>query len=439
MPTLVDLQNLENENPKIVLESIASKAGQNVDSLEFAKFLDENDHLKDCRSKFHCKEDVLYFCGNSLGLPPKKAKDYLDEVYNNWVDLGVKTHFTGLFGAAYCDKPGVPLMEEIVGAKSNEVALLNGLTVNLHFLMNAFYKPTKNRWKILIEEHAFPSDRYAVWSQVEHHGYDKNAVMILEGQDGIFKTEDILETIKKHGHEIAVVLLPGIQYYTGQFFNMDIITKVAQDQGCVVGWDLAHAVGNVQLNLHDWNVDFAAWCTYKYLNSSPGGIGGIFVHSKHMDAPNNALTGWWSNKSETRFDMNFHLDRELGAAAFVISNPPPLLLSVNYANLEIFKEAGGMTQIFKKQFLLTGFLEYLIRKHFQKSVKIITPGTVKDRGSQLSLEFDRDLQDVHNELDAKNVVCDTRGNIMRVAPAPLYNTYVEVWKFIQVLKNVLRL
>jgi len=439
MPPLAELQDFENKDPKNVLESIASKAGHKVDSLEFAKFLDENDHLKVFRGKFHCKEDVLYFCGNSLGLPPKKAKDYLDEVYNNWVDLGVKTHFTGLFGAAYCDKPGVPLMEEIVGAKSNEVALLNGLTVNLHFLMNAFYKPTKKKWKILIEEHAFPSDRYAVWSQVEHHGYDKNAVMIAEAENSIFKTKDILDIIKKHGHEIAVVLLPGIQYYTGQLFDMETITKAAQEQGCIVGWDLAHAVGNVQLNLHKWNVDFAAWCTYKYLNSSPGGIGGIFVHSKHMDAPNKALTGWWSNKSDTRFEMNFDLDRELGAAAFVISNPPPLLLCVNYANLEIFHEAGGMAQITKKQFLLTGFLEYLIHQHLQKSVKIITPSTVKDRGSQLSLEFDRNLQDVHVELEAKNVVCDTRGNIMRVAPAPLYNTYVEVWKFIQVLKNVLSL
>merc|ERR1711971_39599 len=393
MPPLTDLQNLSyHMGPKEALESIASKSGHPVDSLEFAKFLDENDHLKEFRSKFHCKEDVLYFCGNSLGLPPKKAKDYLDEVYNNWVDLGVKTHFTGLFGAAHCDRPGLPLMEEIVGAKSKEVALLNGLTVNLHFLMNAFYKPTKDRWKILIEGHAFPSDRYAVWSQVEHHGYAKDAVMILEAQKDIFKTEDILETIKKHGQEIAVVLLPGIQYYTGQLFHMETITKVAQEQGCIVGWDLAHA-----------------------------------------------LTGWWSNKSETRFDMNFNLDRELGAAAFVISNPPPLLLSVNYANLEIFHEAGGMIEITKKQFLLTGFLEYLIHKNLQKSVRIITPATFKDRGSQLSLEFDRNLEDVHVKLDAKNVVCDTRDNIMRVAPAPPYNTYVEVWKFIQVLKNVLSL
>jgi len=440
MPPLAELQNCLYKSPKEALESIASKAGHPVDSLEFAKFLDENDHLKEFRSKFHCKEDVLYFCGNSLGLPPKKAKDYLDEVYNNWVDLGVKTHFTGLFGAAHCDRPGLPLMEEIVGAKSKEVALLNGLTVNLHFLMNAFYKPTKDRWKILIEGHAFPSDRYAVWSQVEHHGYAKDAVMILEAQKDIFKTEDILETIKQHGHEIAVVLLPGIQYYTGQLFDMNTITKAAQEKGCIVGWDLAHAVGNVQLSLHDWNVDFACWCTYKYLNSSPGGIGGIFIHTKHMDqASNKALTGWWSNKAETRFEMNFDLDPEVGAAAFVVSNPPPLLLCVNYANLEIFHEAGGMTKITQKQFLLTGFLEYLIKAHLHKSVRIITPSTIEDRGSQLSLEFDRNLQDVHDELEAKNVVCDTRGNIMRVAPAPLYNTYVEVWKFIQVLKSVLRL
>lgn len=297
------------------------------------------------------------------------------------------------------------MMEKIVGAKSKEVALLNGLTVNLHLLLSAFYKPTKDRWKILIEANAFPSDRYAVWSQVQHHGYDKDeAVIILEPstKDGLFETQDILDTLKKHGHEIALVMLPGIQYYTGQLFQIDIITQAAHDQGCVVGWDLAHAVGNVQLSLHDWNVDFACWCSYKYLNSSPGGISGIFIHSKLFQSPPNHLTGWWSNKAETRFEMRFQLDKEVGAAAFCLSNPPPLLLAVNYASLEIF-HAAGMDRVVEKQVLLTGFLEYLLMKDFKKVVKIITPSRLQERGSQLSLEFDRSLSEVKKELEAKNV------------------------------------
>ena len=350
------------QNPSIALETLAQTQGfANVATQEFAHYLDENDPLKDFRQKFFLEPGNLYFCGNSLGMPPKKAKEYLNEVFDNWAKLGVHTHFTGKFGAAFCDKPGLPYTEELVGAITDEVALLNGLTVNLHFLLQAFYKPTSQRWKILIEDHAFPSDRYAVWSQVEHHGYDKDAVIIAKPRENeeTFRTEDILEILKQHGQEIAVVLLPGIQYYTGQLFDMPKITLEAQKLGCIVGWDLAHAVGNVKLALHDWNVDFAAWCSYKvtanyiarilqalgvhsksnkffqYLNSSPGGISGIFVHSRYFDNPPENLTGWWSNKCETRFQMNFQLDKGVGAAGFRVSNPPPFLLAPNYASLEV--------------------------------------------------------------------------------------------------------
>ena len=326
------------KTPTDALETLAENNGfSSVNSKDFAQYLDENDALKDFRQKFFLEEGNLYFCGNSLGMPPKKAKEYLNEVFDNWAKLGVHTHFTGKFGAAFCDKPGLPYTEELVGAITDEVALLNGLTVNLHFLLQAFYKPTSKRWKILIEDHAFPSDRYAVWSQVEHHGYDKDSVIIVKPRpdEETFRTEDILEVLKENGDEIAVVLLPGIQYYTGQLFDMPKITSEAQKLGCIVGWDLAHAVGNVKLALHDWNVDFAAWCSYKYMNSSPGGISGIFVHSRYFDNPPGNLTGWWSNKCETRFQMNFHLDRGVGAAAFRVSNPPPLLLAPNYASLEV--------------------------------------------------------------------------------------------------------
>lgn len=453
-------------SPEDQLEVIAKKINHDIDSLEFAIYMDTSDPLKDFRKKFaypkrkemptsakhltatEGDEECLYFAGNSLGLKPKKADEYVMEQMKKWGHMGVKTHFNGHLAAAFCDQPGKVWTAEVVGAMVHEVVIMNGLTVNLHFMLQAFYRPTSKRYKIMFEEHAFPSDRYAFQSLVSLHGYDPNDALVIvgprKGEDNI-RHEDILDKIEKHGDEVAVVLFSGIQYYTGQLFDMPGITAAAKQKGCVVGWDLAHAIGNVELKLHDWDMDFAVWCTYKYLNSGAGGIGGAFLHDRFADNPPQHLTGWWANRASTRMDMREEIDFARGADSFRVSNPPPFLAAPNYASLEIFHEAG-MNRIVAKQLLLTGFLECLIKKHFgglqaaqsRDQIKIITPQDTSQRGSQLSLRFYDDIKDIHKTLDCLGVVCDLRDNVMRVAPAPLYNSFMDVWKLVQILQKVLK-
>ncbi|XP_076371509.1 kynureninase-like isoform X3 [Tachypleus tridentatus] len=438
-------------------------------SLTFAERLDQEDELAHFRDKFiipkkvdlpyvdrslitNIEEECIYLCGHSLGLQPKKTSSYVQQVLENWGKRGVHSHTDGFLPAAFCDLPPKEPMARLVGAKPEEIAIMNGLSVNLHILMTSFYKPTPDRHKILIEEYAFPSDMYAVKSQIALHEYPVDESLITlcprEGED-LLKQEDILSVIEAHGESIALILLPGVQYYTGQLIDTENLVRAGHQKGCLVAVDLAHAVGNVRLELHKWGVDFATWCTYKYLNTGPGGIGCIFVHKRHLNDGDDfvipKLQGWWGNKIKTKFLMDKKFDPCDGADMFKLSNPAPLLSSTLMASLEIFEQTN-MEELAAKQFLLTGYLDYLIDKCFisERSetspyVKIVTPRDAHERGSQLSLTFDIPLNIVQKELQRRGIVCDIRlPSVIRVSPIVLYNSFVDVFRFVNVLKAVLQ-
>ena len=379
-------------------------------------------------------------CGNSLGLKPRMVDQYMKEQLDNWGQTAVHMHFNGRIPAALADQPGKEITAEIVGARDvNEVTIMNGLTVNLHLLMIAFFRPEGERTKILIEDHAFPSDRYAVRSLLRVKGLGEESLVVVRPRRGeeTLRTEDILATITQHKSSLALVMLSGVQYYTGQKFDMEVITRAGREAGAVVGWDLAHAVGNVELRLTDWEVDFAVWCTYKYLNSGAGGVGGAFVHRRHHSCLPSHLEGWWSNNQHTRFEMREKVDLAPGADAFRLCNPPPWLTAINFASLEIFREVGGMSPLLTKQVTLTGYLEHLLLSRLSDQLRLITPSQTRDRGCQLSIAFNRDINTVHQNIERQGVICDVRGNVMRIAPAPLYNSYLDVWKFVNILENAL--
>lgn len=450
--------------PKKVLTSLAYSHGVDILSPEFAEIMDENDPLKHFRERFAFPKngtlpgteaglvdemaDCVYLCGNSLGLKPKTADKYMQDQLDKWANMGVEMHFEEPLPAAACDLYGKEEFGRLVGADPSTVTLMNGLTVNLHLLLLSFYQPTNNRYKILLEGHAFPSDRYAMQSQARLRGYNpEDAVIEIKPRLGEYtiRTEDILKLLEEEGQNIAVVCMSGVQYYTGQKFDMELITKAAHAQGCLVGWDLAHAIGNVELQLDNWGVDFACWCSYKYLNSGPGCIAGAYVNKKHNKRPSNHLQGWWSNKESTRFQMRQECDAAEGVESFKLCNPPPFLVALVKASLEIFDEAG-MESLQKKQFLITGYLEYLINTHFSSgqlnapAATIITPEDITQRGCQLSLIFSFPLKQVHKELQKRGVVCDVRlPSAMRIAPAPLYNSFKDVYRFIQILQEVFAL
>ncbi|XP_046887042.1 kynureninase isoform X2 [Hypomesus transpacificus] len=329
-------------------------------------------------------------------------------------------------------------------AKAEEVALMNGLTVNLHLLLLSFYKPTAKRHKILIEDKAFPSDHYAVESQIQLRGYDPQQSMLLiaprPGEETL-RTEDILDRIEKEGDSIAVVMFSGVQYYTGQLFDMASITKAGQSKGCLVGFDCAHAVGNAELKLHNWGVDFACWCSYKYVNSGAGGLAGCFIHEKHKQTIKPALLGWWGHDLKTRFQMNNEMDLLPGVSGFRLSNQPILLVCPLQASLEVFNMTS-MKALRKKSILLTGYLEYLIKHYYVRDetnphkpyVHIITPSNPEERGCQLSLSFSVPIRAIFQELEKRGVACDMREpSVLRVAPVPLYNSFSDVHRFISVL------
>ncbi|KAG0306872.1 Kynureninase (L-kynurenine hydrolase) [Dissophora globulifera] len=404
-----------------------SKATSFLDST-FSSFMDDRDPLSDLRSEFviptrgemapgldRPEESCVYLCGNSLGPLPKAVSRYISEELQVWGEGGVRSHVQHRFG-----RPWVRVEEtvqeqtaRIVGAKRDEVAVMNTLTSNLHTLFAAFYTPTAERHKVLIESKAFPSDHYAVESQIRWHKLDPSQSMICqEPREGEFllRTEDILETIEKHGHEIAVVCFSGIQFYTGQYFEMEKITRAAQAKGCIVGWDLAHAAGNVPTQLHDWNVDFACWCSYKYLNSGPGGIAGIFVHERYAtDFGRNRLAGWWGHDKVTRFDMVNEFKPIPGAAGFQHSNPSVLASTALLGSLSVF-EKTSMQEMRAKSYLLTGYLYHLLTTEFTSDIlEIITPTDPEQRGCQLSLVFkDGKMMEVFDELSARGVIGDER-------------------------------
>ena len=379
-------------------------------------------------------------CGNSLGLKPRRADHYMREQLEAWGQHAVHMHFNGRVPAALADQPGKEITADIVGAKdTDEVTIMNGLTVNLHLLMLAFYRPRGERTKILIEDHAFPSDRYAVHSLLRLKAVGEESLVVVKPRKGEerLRTEDILATISQHRSSLALVMLSGVQYYTGQKFDMEAVTRAGRQAGAVVGWDLAHAVGNVELKLSDWDVDFAVWCTYKYLNSGAGGLGGAFVHRRHHDCLPPHLEGWWSNSQQTRFEMRERVDLARGAEAFRLCNPPPWLAAINLASLQVFQEAGGMSPLLAKQLTLTGYLEHLLLTRLTGQLRLITPSDPQDRGCQLSLVFNRDINTVHTIIERRGVICDVRNNVMRVAPAPLYNSYLDVWRFVNILEEAL--
>ena len=395
-------------------------------TLAFAKELDSNDSLRSFREKFfipqHEGKDCVYFTGNSLGLQPKTTSQYVQQELDDWAKLGVEGHFQAR-------NPWMPYHEifpkqlsKIVGCKENEVVVMNQLTVNLHLLMVSFYRPTKQRYKIICEAKAFPSDQYAFETQAIYHGYKAaDAVIEVAPREGehTLRTEDILSVIKEHGDDVAVVLFGGVNYYTGQLFDLKMITEAAHSVGAYAGFDLAHAAGNVELQLHDWNVDFACWCTYKYLNSGPGGVAGAYIHEKHVtnkELPR--FAGWWGYKKETRFKMGKGFDPIPSAEGWQLSNAPILLMAAHKASLDIFEEAG-MERLHEKRKQLAAYLHFVLndinRRQVEKVLEIITPANVVERGCQVSIMMLKDGKRVFDELTKQGVIADWREpNVIRI-------------------------
>ncbi len=409
-----------------------------------ATALDAADPLAKWRDQFHFPpgpdgKPTLYFCGNSLGLQPKRTREAVLEELDDWARLGVEGHF-------HARHPWYPVHEEfrecgarLVGARPGEVVMMNGLTVNLHLLMVSFYRPTAQRFKILIEDAAFPSDIYAAQSQLRVHGFDPTDGLVVarpRAGEHTLRTDDIVELLREKGASIALVMLSGVNYFSGQWFDMPAITAAAQEQGCVVGFDCAHAAGNVPLSLHDWNVDFAAWCNYKYLNCGPGAVAAAFVHERHgrnTDLPR--FAGWWGNDPATRFRMHLNeaFEPVASAEAWQLSNPPILAMAALRASYAIFDEVG-MPALRAKSERLTAYLQFLIDQLPSNRFKVITPRAPGARGCQLSIfALDRP-KELHDALTQAGVVCDFRPpNVVRVAPVPLYNSFEDVWRFSRVL------
>jgi kynureninase len=411
----------------------------------FAEQLDAEDRLRSFRDKFHRPlgkdgKPLIYFAGNSLGLMPKLAREFVDQELDDWAKLGVDAHLEAKTPWYTYHEPLRQPTARIVGAKPAEVICMNSLTVNLHMMMATFYQPTQSRFKILMEDPAFPSDTYAIKTQVRHHGLDpKDALVLASPRKGEFtvRTEDIIDLIEKNRDTLAIVWIAGVNFFTGQLFDIPAITKAAQKHGITAGVDLAHGVGNVPLSLHDWNVDFAVWCTYKYLNAGPGAIGGAYLHERH--ATNTKLprfAGWFGNDPNTRFQMQ--LEPEFipvaSADAWQVSNPPIFSMAPLRASLTIFDEAGGMERLREKSIKLTGYLEFLLNNVGSKRYSVITPQDANARGCQLSIQAHEHPKELFKELQAAGVKCDFREpNVIRVAPTPLYNTFHEAWRFAKIL------
>ena len=405
----------------------------------FAAEMDKNDPLAHLRGEFHIPKhggrECIYLCGNSLGLQPKATETAVRQELEDWKNLGVEGHF-------HAKNPWMPYHEfltdklaRLVGAKPSEVVAMNGLTANLHLMMVSFYRPTKTRHKIVIEANAFPSDRYAVESQIRYHGFDpKGSLLILEPRKGepALRTEDIEETIRREGASIALLLIGGVNYYTGQCFDMARITKAGHAAGAVVGFDLAHAAGNVVLKLHEWGADFACWCSYKYLNSGPGSVAGCFVHERHAKADLPRFSGWWGHDKSVRFKMGPDFHAIEGAEGWQLSNPPILSLAAVKASLDMFDKVG-MKALRDKSEKLTGYLEFLLDDLKSDAFSVITPRDPNARGCQLSIVVRKNGRAAFEALAKAGVVCDWREpDCIRVAPVPLYNSFMDVHRFVEI-------
>lgn len=415
---------------------------------DFAKQLDAEDPLRQFREKFHIPlgpdgNRLIYFAGNSLGLMPKSAREIVDQELEDWAKLGVDAHLDARTPwYSYHETLREPI-GRLVGAKPVEVICMNSLTVNLHLMMATFYRPTKSRFKILMEDPAFPSDTYAVKTQIAHHGLSsKDALILAKPGPGEFtvRTEQVLDLIEKHHDSLAVILIGAVNFFSGQLFDIPTIAAAAQKHGIIAGFDLAHAVGNVPLSLHEWNLDFAVWCSYKYLNAGPGAVAGAFVNERHAtNTKLPRLAGWFGNDPNTRFRM--HLEPEFvpvqSADAWQISNPPIFSMAPVRASTGIFDEAGGMKPLREKSIKLTNYLEFLLAESGDRSKKrfeVITPRETGARGCQFSILSHQHPKELFEELKAGGVKCDFREpNVIRVAPTPLYNTFHEVWKFSRIL------
>ncbi|WP_047789350.1 kynureninase [Tenacibaculum mesophilum] len=415
-------------------------------TLDYAQQQDKEDKLAHLRAQFHIPKDPkgndwLYFTGNSLGLQPKQTQQYIQQELDDWAKYGVEGHFEAR-------NPWMPYhefltnsMAKIVGAKPLEVVVMNTLTTNLHLLMVSFYQPTKAKYKIVIESDAFPSDRYAVQSQLKFHGFDTEEGLIewkpREGEE-LLRIEDLEKIVDEQGDEIALLLIGGVNYYTGQYLDIKRIAEIGHVKNCMVGIDLAHGAGNISPELHDSGVDFAAWCTYKYLNSGPGSLGGLFVHEKHAhnkDLPR--FAGWWNHNKETRFNMRQPFDVMPGAEGWQLSNPPILSMAAIRASLDMFEEVG-MEALRAKSEKLTGYFEYLINQIDTDRIKIITSSNPKERGCQLSIQVKNADKSLHKKLTENNIITDWREpDVIRCAPVPMYNSFEDVYRMVEILKTLL--
>lgn len=413
-------------------------------TLEYAQTQDQMDTLFPFRERFlfpqHHGEDVRYFCGNSLGLQPKSVEYLMNRELRDWARYGVEGHFRAGYPWFSYHHVFNERLAKLVGADKDEVVAMNALTVNLHLLMLSFYRPSATRYKILMEAGAFPSDQYAVETQVRMHGYDANdAIIEITPATGAHTIEDadIINAIKEAGDQLALVIIGGVNYYTGQFFDLENITKAAHSVGAYCGFDLAHAVGNVPMKLHDWNVDFACWCSYKYLNSGPGAVGGAFVHERHGNDPTLfRLGGWWGNDEKTRFQMRKGYIPQKGAASWQMSNAPVFNMVAHNAALDIFEKAG-IDALRKKSVHLTGYMEYLLRQITHLKFEIITPTNPEKRGCQLSMLFGDNGRAIFDTLTQQGIVADWREpNVIRIAPVPLYNTYEDCYRLYEVLTRI---
>jgi len=418
-------------------------------SQSFAQQLDEKDELKDFREKFfipqHDGKDAIYFLGNSLGLQPKKVKEYIERQLDDWAMFGVEGYWQAKNPwINYHDDFKKPL-SKIVGCLRDEIVVMNQLTVNLHLLMASFYRPTKQRYKIICEAKAFPSDQYAFESQVKLHGLNPDeAIIEIKPREGEYnlRTEDIITTIQQHANETALVLFGGINYYSGQFFDLKKITEAAYKAGAYAGFDLAHAAGNAELHLHDWNVDFACWCSYKYLNSGPGGIAGAYIHERYAtNAMFPRLAGWWGYDKESRFQMEKGFKAIPTAEGWQLSCTQVLPMTVHKAALDIFEEAG-IENLHAKRKKLSAYLHFVLNDIKQKNknaFEIITPASEEERGCQVSILFNENGRKFFEALTQNAVMADWREpDCIRVAPVPLYNTFEEIWKFGNIIQNILQ-
>ena len=383
--------------------------------------------------------DKIYFCGNSLGLQHKSVRERINKHLDQWKNSAVESHFSGDYPWIKIQDDIKFILKDLLGCDTSELAIMNALTVNLHLLMVSFFKPTKKRNKILIEDNAFSSDRYVVNSHLKINNLDESSLLLIKSNNKVINEEEIVDLIEINNESLSLVLLPGIQYYTGQQLDLKKISSVCKKYNIILGVDFAHAIGNVEINLKKLDVDFASWCSYKYLNSGPGGISGIYINSRNLNKSLLRLEGWWGNKLSSRFEMNEDYEPESSAEGWVISNPPVILMDIHLASIKIFKDVG-LKKLFSKSKLLTKFLYDGLTsiKDYSNYFEIITPKDHNKRGAQLSLYFFKDAELIFSHLNKKFVVDYRKPNVLRVAPVPLYNSYLEVYYFVKELENILK-